>query len=666
MYLIDWIIIFGLFAAITVAANITKKYTKSVADFLAANRCAGRYLLSVSQGLAGVGSISLIAGFEMYYKAGFTAAWWQLIMIVVTTIVFLSGWIVYRFRQTRALTLAQFLEIRYSRHFRIFSGFVAWLSGIINFGIFPAVGARFFIHFCNFPDTMPVYALIMGILLFFALYFTFVGGQIAVIVTDFIQGVFSNIAFVIIPVVVFYKFGWPQITDALSSAPVSSSLLHPFHTQDAKDFNIWFYLILAFNYFYAGLVWQGSQGYNASALNAHEARMGKILSTWRILALNMFMMIIPICAYTFMHHPDFAIQAQQSSKVINSIKSSQLQEQMTTVIAMRHFLPKGIIGMMAAVMLAAFIGNHGTYLHSWGSIFIQDVLMPFRKTPFTQKQHLRLLKLSIFGVAIFIYIFSLIFRQTEYIYMFFMITGAIFTGGAGAAVIGGLYWKRGTTAAAWSAMILGSVLSVLSVILKQIDASYPFTNSVMSYIASQNGAILGFYASAIAILSYIFVSLIGTKTVFNMDMMLHRGKYKIEEHQNTQNSKSAVGRLGTVFGITDEFNTRDKILYISTFVWTGLWIIIFVTGTICNYIMDIKTQPWITFWWYYTFSTLFLSAVTTLWFTLGGLIDLKKMFKLLSTIRRNDLDDGMVNGHHNLGEDTKDNKELLHEQQAHE
>ena len=49
------------------------------------------------------------------------------------------------------MTLAQFFEMRYSRSFRVFAGLVAFLSGIINYGIFPGVAARFFIALCGFP-----------------------------------------------------------------------------------------------------------------------------------------------------------------------------------------------------------------------------------------------------------------------------------------------------------------------------------------------------------------------------------------------------------------------------------------------------------------------------------------------------------------------------------
>ena len=657
MHWIDWSIILGLQLLLVIAAVFTKKYTKSVADFLVANRCVGRYLLSISQGMAGLGAISVIGGFEMYYNAGFTAVWWQLITVVTTTAMLLSGWFFYRFRQTRALTLAQFLEIRYSKRFRIFAGLVAWVSGIVNFGIFPSVGARFFIYFCGFPDSMAVYALVMVVLLAFALLFTFLGGQIAVIVTDFIQGTFCNIMFVIIFIVVLSMVSWSQITEALSTAPVDASLIHPFHTQGTEAFDVWYYLIFAFVMLYTCGIWQGSQAYNASALNAHEARMGKILGTWRILTQNFLMMILPICVYVFIRHSDFSSLAANVEGTIAGIENPQIQKQMTTPIALRAFFPTGIVGGFVAVMLAAFISTHDTYLHSWGSIFIQDVVIPFRKKPLTPKLHMFLLRSSIFGVAVFIFLFSLVFRQTEYILMFFMITGAIFTGGAGAAVFGGLYWKRGTTTAAWSAMITGSALAVVAVIVRQVHQSIPFTGKIMGYIASQNGAVLSFYASVIAILVYILVSLMGRAKTFNMDKMLHRGAYAVEEPGVAADNPQVRG-LQALIGITSEFNLRDKILYLATVGWTVLWIVIFIAGTIYNLAVDIETTAWMTFWRYYIWMTLALSIIVTIWFILGGIRDLKRMFFLLSTVKRNDLDDGMVVDHQNPGEASEDVSEV--------
>jgi Na+/proline symporter len=240
----------------------------------------GRSLVSVGQYMAGLGSITIVANFEMNYIAGFAMTWWGFIMGVVVLILTVSGWVVYRFRQTRALTMAQFFEIRYSRNFRIFAGILAFLSGIINFGIFPAVGARFFIYFCGLPQTIPLFgidistfALIMIIILTLALFFVFSGGQIAVMITDFLQGSFVNILFIIIIIYLMLTINFSKIFEALQSAPVDKSLINPFKTSKVEAFNIWYFLIGVVGAIYSTLSWQGAMAYNSSAKSAHEAKM---------------------------------------------------------------------------------------------------------------------------------------------------------------------------------------------------------------------------------------------------------------------------------------------------------------------------------------------------------------------------------------------------------
>jgi hypothetical protein len=97
-------------------------------------------------------------------------------------------------------------------------------------------------------------------------------------------------------------------------------------------------------------------------------------------------------------------------------------------------LPVGIKGMVVSIFLLGLIARDSSYLHSWGSIFIQDVFLPFHKTPFSPWQHLWLLRIAILGVAIFGFTFSLLYRQTEYVLMFFAITGAIYSGAVALSV----------------------------------------------------------------------------------------------------------------------------------------------------------------------------------------------------------------------------------------
>ncbi len=159
MHFFDWSVVIGVTGFFAVMAIIASKYNRSVSDFLAASRCGGRYIMAVADGMSDLGSITVIALFEIYWEAGFTASWWSLIQFPVMIIIPLTGWLIYRYRETRVFTLAQFFEIRYNKNFRIFCGIVGFLAGIINFGIFPAIGARFFINFCGLPHNFDCFGI---------------------------------------------------------------------------------------------------------------------------------------------------------------------------------------------------------------------------------------------------------------------------------------------------------------------------------------------------------------------------------------------------------------------------------------------------------------------------------------------------------------------------
>ncbi len=674
MHVIDWTLVFALLIFLVMMALLTRKYTNGVADFLAANRCARRYLVSVSQGMVAFGAVAALGRFELFYKSGFSMLWWQTLLIIVTIIISLSGWVQYRFRETRCLTMAEFFERRYSRDFRVFAGMLAWLAGIINFGIFPAVGTHFFIHFCSIPEYLPIFGLqvssfliVMAFLILIALFFTFLGGQIAVIVTDFCQGMFCNVFIVILLVFLAVKFDWHQIIDALRMSPPEASKINPFRTSQAQDFNVWFFGIASFGMLYHYMAWQGNQAYNVSAISPHEARMGRILATWRDLVLNLFVILVPVIAFTVMNHPDFANLSEQVTYRIEHINSSNqgedLSSQLVVPLAMAFILPKGLLGGFCAMMLAAFISTVDTYLHSWGSIFIQDVILPFRKKPLKPKQHLLILRLSIIFVAVFIFAFSSIFKQTDYILMFFAITGAVFLGGAGSVILGGLYWKRGSTPAAWASLITGSILALGSIVVKQISLdSYEAvekTNIFVSFLLklqSTNGQILYFIAMVSSIIVYISVSLLGPKQLFNLDKLLHRNKYTVQNDRIRRSAKPVKG-FKALIGVTDEFGLIDKIIYYITFGWTLMWVIIFF-GIGSIYLIYKDTTFWSVFWekyWliYIIVNGIILLIVTGVFFV-GGIADVRYMFRSLAKSKTNVLDDGMV--HHVEDEENDDTK----------
>lgn len=676
---IDWAIVIGMMVFIGGVAVSTKKYMRSVADFLSANRCAGKYLLGVADGMSGLGAVSIVAIFEMTYKAGFTASWWKLMLLPIGVIIASTGWVQYRFRQTRALTMAQFFEIRYSRSFRIFAGMLGWVSGIINFGIFPAVGGRFFQYYCRFPvyevslaglQIDLVYGGIMAVLLLISLAFTFWGGQIAVMVTDFIQGMFVNAVFVLLGVyLLFFFVDWNQIVEAaIQFAPEDASLLNPAKTSKTDNFNLTFFLIQAFGSFYAFMAWQGSQGYYSSARSPHDARMGRVVGQLRNITQALPLALLPVCAFAFLHDPGVAGPAKASHDILAGIESEQLRSQLTVTVASSALLPTGILGLFAAIMLAAFISTHDTYLHSWGSIFVQDIVLPIRQNIkgthiMSPKTHILWLRLSVIAVCVFIFLFSLLFSQQQDILMFFALTGTIYLGWAGSAIIGGLYWKRGTTAGAWAAAVVGVLMAIggwymtyhwlsLQAVLQSwipglwdsMALKWPVILGDESPI---NAQIIWFWTMVTTIVVYVVVSLVHNK-VFNMDQLLHRGEYAMED--GTKRKAPQPRRGWAVFGMGDEFSTGDRILFIGSYSYIFIFFTVFIIGTVLMLSMEISDRAWGEFWWWFCVVILIMTAAVTLWVSFGGIKNLKELYATLAALRRNEADDGTVVGNISLAD----------------
>ena len=684
--IIDWAIVIIVLAGMVYSVSFTKGLMRSVTDFLSAGRTAGRYLISVSQGAAGLGAISIVGFLEVGFITGFSFQWWGLSQGIILLALTTSGWVIYRFRQTRSLTLAQFFEKRYSRNFRIFAGIIAFLCGIINFGIFPAVGAQFFISYCGFPDSIfgiPTFPLMMIFLISIALYFVYTGGQIAVIIADFFQGVFLIVVLFIITIFLYNKVEWDQVSDSLKNTPVklaaeevdklnneesfkilddeekekkiaeikdkyeNSSLINPFKTSRVEDFNLTYFLIGLIGMFYGTLSWQGHQAYNSSAKSAHEAKMAAVLGDIRWKPQGLFIFLVPVLTYVFMNHTDYTLVAESVNSSLDSLNSETLKSQMRAPIVLSEVLPVGLLGAFAALMLAAFISTHDTYLHSWASIFVQDVILPFRKKPFEKDDHIKALRYSIFGVAIFIFIFSLVFDQNQEIALYFAVTFAIFAGGVGAVIIGGLYWDRGTTEGAWAAMTIGATIAVTGTIVPQISDSWLSQETDLIWLKNLilklkeiNG--IKFYALSMGFssFSYILVSLFTFKERVNMDKLLNRGKYSIKNETKIIDEK--VKPILKIFGIGKEFTIEDKIIYLVSFVWNIFFTLVFVFGTIYNLYNDVSDDSWMMYWKYQVYINIVFSFIIIIWFTIGGFIDIKKMFISLDSDKRDHGDSGWV------------------------
>ena len=482
-----------------------------------------------------------------------------------------------------------------------------------------------------------------------ALYFVFAGGQVAVMITDFVQGLFANVIFVVVPLYLLSEIGWTRAVESFIDRPEGKSFVDAFETSKIPDFNFWYFLIGVIGFMYTRMAWQGEQAYNTSAKSAHEAKMGGMLAGWRGIPQGLVLTLVPALCYVVLHHPDFADLAATANGTIDAIvgritegdmastEANTMRNQLRIPVTLAELLPAGLLGAFAAVMLGLFISTHDTYLHSWGSMFVQDVIMPFRKEPYTKEEHLKVLRRSIMGVAIFIFLYSWLVPQTQHIMLFFAVTGAIFAGGSGAVIVGGLYWRRGTTLGAWLALGGGAIVAIAGVLLPHFwDAEAeggPFPINGQEFWALSMGT---------ACALYVIGSLLDKPPTQDLDKVLKRGAYAVEGEKVIEDATLSKG--WRLLGITPEFSLRDKVLYGVTYAWTALWVGAFAIGTVWSLMFGhtVDVMAWAEYWKWYFLVQAGASLIVIVWFTVGGLNDVREMIRRLSSMERDETDDGMV------------------------
>ena len=596
--------------------------------------------------MGSIGVVSIVAGYEVMSSAGTAAGWWGNLGMPISLVIIFTGWVFYRFRETRALTMAQFFEMRYSKKFRIHAGVLCWISGLINFGIFPGVAARFFIYYGGLPDyfhipglpfALNTFLVVMAIDLGLALSFVLMGGQISVMITECLQGMFCTIAFIVIIAAIMMHFKFSDMMTALNmSSTPDASMVNPFHTGKIKDFNIWFYLIGAFGAFYTQLAWQGTSGFNSSARSPHEQKMGQIIGYWRSIPQGLAIGLLGLAAVAVLRLPQYVHEASIINHALAQIPNKTIQGQMILPVAMAHVLPTGVKGLLGTIMLFISFTCHDTYMHSWGTIFIQDVYMPIKKKVLSPHEHIKILRWSILFVAVFSFVFSWLYKPDQKILMFFAATGTIWLGGAGAVIIGGLYSRWGTTAAAFSALYVGAILGVLGVAMPSLwkiffHAECPINSQILWFIAMLTAAVVYFVVSKVTGAG---------KPLFNLEKMLHRHEYADQHSHIVDEFKGTI--WDKLVGITSDFSKVDKFLAIFLLAWNMLNFLWFVVFTIINLIFPISDNAWMKWNWISTLIGLCLSVPCAIWFTVGGIIDIRALYKHLAVCERDTTDDGSV------------------------
>jgi SSS family solute:Na+ symporter len=280
------------------------------------------------------------------------------------------------------------------------------------------------------------------------------------------------------------------------------------------------------------------------------------------------------------------------------------------------------------------------------------------------------LRLSVSFVAVFVFIFSYFFKQKADIAMFLIWSGAIYLGGAGAVLIGGLYWKRGTTSGAWTAMFISITMAVVgfsciqfwsktSAFISQttpgiwqlLTAKYPGLKSDKFIFTF---AEMYLFTMILAIVGYLSASLVTNVSKrgenINMDRILHRGRYSLEKGHNLTDDTLLEGGWKKALGFSRKLTGDDKLIFYFSYSYITLSVALFIGGLILHKFFGATDQWWLAIWHWYIWVIFAVTVFVIIWFAIGGFRDLARMYKKLATAERDERDMGMVVKHHNIDE----------------
>ncbi|MBQ3810635.1 MAG: sodium:panthothenate symporter [Kiritimatiellae bacterium] len=318
----DWLILILPVCFVMYMGFHTRRYVRGVSDFLSAGRLCGRYVISMGDVANSLSVIGLVAYIEVHYKTGFSVGFWGAVLAPLGIVMGLTGFVSYRFRETNAMSVGQFLEMRYSRRFRIAAAGLRSLAEMIANMIMPSIAARFFIMMLDLPASFHVlgiefstYVSLMVLFLALAISLICFGGTLALVVTDTIQGMILYPALAIFVVFLFWKFSVTgEIMPVMADRVAGESFINPYDISNLRDFNLFTVVIVAA---YFAVVNRGSwigAGYSTAAKTPQEQKMAGLLGTWRNAIINVFYVLIAAALIAFLTHKDFAPDANAVRK----------------------------------------------------------------------------------------------------------------------------------------------------------------------------------------------------------------------------------------------------------------------------------------------------------------------------------------------------------------
>lgn len=454
---IDLAIIALYFVMIIFIGLWLSRRTKTGDDLFLAGRSLSWGIVGISLFASNMSSTTLIGLSGQAYLTGLSVSnyeWMAAVVLVFMAIFFIPFYI-----NTRITTVPEFLEKRFDfRSRKYFSALTLFLNITVDTAGSLYAGAIVINLF--FPD-IAIWQTCL-VLAFFAGLYTAAGGLRAVVYTDVIQAVILIFGSVFMAVMVFqeFDFSWPAITSTLPDGHLS--LIRPMDDPTLPWLGTLIGVPILGFYFWCTNQFIVQRVLGARSLN--DARWGALLGGLLKLPV-LFVMVLPGAAalllYPELETPDLVFP---------------------TLIV--DLLPAGIVGLVLAGLIAAIMSSIDSTLNSSSTLVVIDFVKPLKPglTPADIAYYGKITTLIFMVIAAFwapmIQFFPGLFAYLQQA-LSYAVPPVV------TIFILGLFWPKGSPAAAIITLVGGHIISAATFALNQfgyIELHFTIVAGILTFI----------------------------------------------------------------------------------------------------------------------------------------------------------------------------------------
>ncbi len=461
---IDWTILSIFFVILlTIGYLASRQAGNSTANFFLSGRSMPWWLLGVSMVATTFSADTPNLVTDMVRTQGVASnwLWWAFLLTgMLTVFVYAKLW-----NRSQVMTDLEFYELRYSGKMAAFlRGFRAiYLGFFFNVMVIASVSLAFIKIAGVMLGLQPAPALIIAAVI--VVFYSGLGGLKSILWTDLFQFSFAMFGAVIAAVYVTRSpeigglsnlFSHPNVVDKLSFMP---SMSQP------ELFLSIFLIPLAVQWWaawYPGAE-PGGGGYVAqrmlSAKNEDHAVGATLLFNFFHYALRPWPWIVVGLA-SLIVFPDIQSMVDRFPEV----STQYIKNDFAYPAMLREFLPPGLLGLVVASLIAAYMSTTASQLN-WGSSYlVNDFYGRFYNPKATEKQKVRFGRLSTVTLMFFSVLLALVLQNALQAFQYLLMIGA----GTGLIYILRWFWWRINAWSEMAAMVGAGVFSLFFILVENL------------------------------------------------------------------------------------------------------------------------------------------------------------------------------------------------------